>query len=385
MNLNTKINMKKLLQNKTLIFMLLSILMSGSFITMFNFVSAQNVAEDSWNTKASLNEARYGMGTVVVDGNIYAIGGIAEGRHTNTNERYDPKADKWVTLAPMPTSRAGIAVAAYQNKIYCIGGTGYGANTRGWVEVYDIATNSWDTKSFAPFSKLGNSQAYTIDGKIYVTLNSMAGGSFTFDMYMYDPATDVWTTKASMPGKILSVSASFMFDNKITTMGSFVESDALSYKVLIYDSTGDKWSEKIIANPPFFGVFGATTGVYAPQKIYSFPMMLNRPIHVYDFASDTLMNATDMITVDILRGDGVSVSVVCSSFNVVVVDDVFYVMGGLANGESVALNSQYVPVGYHGNSFFSLDGLGFIVVLVVSVGVIVVAGLVVYFKRGNRK
>jgi len=230
-------SLREISVGKVLPFMLLFFLISGLFITVFNPIAASNAVEDSWNTKAPLNVARYGMGVIEVNGKIYAIGGIAEGRHTNTNERYDPKTDKWVTLTPMPTSRAAIAVAAYQNKIYCIGGTGYDANTQGWVEVYDIATDSWDIKSYAPINTIGVTQAHTIDGKIFVTHRSTNKGNTIFDLYMYDPTTDSWTTKTGIQEKIMIISESFMMDNKMTVIGMFPDY-TFAYKMLIPNSAG---------------------------------------------------------------------------------------------------------------------------------------------------
>ncbi|MCL1970209.1 MAG: hypothetical protein FWF66_01940 [Candidatus Bathyarchaeota archaeon] len=44
---------------------------------MFSSVSASELVENSWNTKAPLSQARASLGVVAVDGKIYAIGGYA--------------------------------------------------------------------------------------------------------------------------------------------------------------------------------------------------------------------------------------------------------------------------------------------------------------------
>ena len=112
-----------------------------------------------------------------------------------------------------------------------------------------------------------------------------------------------------------------------------------------------------------------------------------RPIQAYDPVNGAVENATDMITVDVLKDDGTSIAVGCLSFSVVVVDDVFYVMGGLANGKSVSLNSQYIPLGYHGtlpsDAGFALDQVVIIAALFLTVCAIVIF-LVVYFKKEQK-
>jgi hypothetical protein len=183
---NLMVNMAKLFS-----LMLISILILSSFVTVLSAISASELVEDSWNTKAPMSQARAGLGVVAVDGKIYAIGGytamdyIMQVGMCGTNERYDPKTDTWVTLASMPTPRANFAIAAYQGKIYCMG--------NGPTEVYDIVTDSWSVKSDTPFLSstiasafaFTSAQAIVVDGKIFV-IND-------WDLFMYNPITDIWT------------------------------------------------------------------------------------------------------------------------------------------------------------------------------------------------
>lgn len=52
--------------------MLLFFFISGTFVATFNPVSASELAENSWNTKMPMSQARQGLGAVTVDGKIYA-------------------------------------------------------------------------------------------------------------------------------------------------------------------------------------------------------------------------------------------------------------------------------------------------------------------------
>ena len=71
-------------------------------------------------------------GVAVVNGKIYAIGGLLlkyrdkttiQSVDVATNEEYDPATNTWSYKALMPTQRDSFAIAVYQNKIYCIGGS----------------------------------------------------------------------------------------------------------------------------------------------------------------------------------------------------------------------------------------------------------------------
>jgi N-acetylneuraminic acid mutarotase len=171
------VSMKKFVVAILLFFFIISLI-----VTAFNHVSAVDLVENSWNTKAPMTQARYGLGVVAVEGKIYAIGGITTNGLVGTNEQYDPLLDMWVTLEPMPTARSFFAIATYQSKIYCIGGYVPGewplapSNETCVNEVYDISTNSWSSKSPFPgklngedFTSYGRMcvQAHVVDGKIF--------------------------------------------------------------------------------------------------------------------------------------------------------------------------------------------------------------------------
>jgi len=128
------------------------------FIILLTFnVPLAKATEDSWTTKAPMQQARGRLGVAVVNGKIYAIGGdigsaygypadfiySGTGHVVGTNEEYDPATDTWTFKAPMSTPRQYFGVAVYQNKIYCIGGyTNETNSVTGVNDVYDPATDT---------------------------------------------------------------------------------------------------------------------------------------------------------------------------------------------------------------------------------------------------
>jgi N-acetylneuraminic acid mutarotase len=228
--------------------------------------------ENTWTQKAPIQEARCRLGVAVVNGKIYAIGGNSESWGlVGTNEMYDPLTDTWTTMAPMPTPRARFGIAVYQNKIYVIGGISRAylipwtnalaiEELTGINEVYDPATNTWETKAPMPTARDGL-QANVVAGKIYLTGGLTLGAQYVNLTEVYDPTTDTWTTAAPIPN-YQSIFASAVADNKI-----YLISDTLQ----TFNPQNNQWTTS--APPPYSvrqGAAATTTGTKAPKRIYVF-------------------------------------------------------------------------------------------------------------------
>ena len=168
---------------------------------------------DTWIQRADMPTPRMAP-TCVVDGKIYAIGGSAtinfkEGKPTRlkTVEVYDPVTDTWAKARNMNHVRAGAAVSVVNGKIYAMGGVGWPQlpNHPGpflsSVEVFDPKTNRWTDVADMPTPKSLHT-ASVVDGKIYV----IGGGFRGKGPYLYlptieisDPKTDHWTQAPDMP------------------------------------------------------------------------------------------------------------------------------------------------------------------------------------------
>ncbi|MDR2707814.1 MAG: hypothetical protein LBB87_03595 [Nitrososphaerota archaeon] len=192
---------------------------------VFSSVSALDLVEDSWTVKTPMSQARAGLGVIAVEGKIYAIGGYTvfntafDGRgFVGTNECYDPVSDTWVTLKSMPTARSNFAIATYKGKIYCIGGEAIDEKAAlldcRVTEVYDVAKDSWSTKTSPPFEGK-NHPASVVDGKIFVITE--------YAVFMYDTAADVWTEKnRSHVIPMVDDAYSIVVDDKIIVTNVFM-------------------------------------------------------------------------------------------------------------------------------------------------------------------
>jgi N-acetylneuraminic acid mutarotase len=297
-----------------------------AFLSSPLLVSIACAAEDSWVTLAPIPTKRFFFGVAVVDGKIYAIGGAGG---VNATEMYDPVTNTWHTKASMPTPRSGFGIAVVENKIYVIGGSTGDSTYTNVNEVYDPATDTWETKTSMPTTRHAM-DANVVDGKIYV----IGGNSIVNEVY--DPATDSWTTKTPIPTGV-GYYASAVVDNKIYVIGGAVEVILNQ----IYDTETDTWSS---GAPLPKGVDSAaavaTTGVYAPKRIYVIGGKQNLDAanltQIYDTETDTWSTGTAMPT----SRYGLAVAVV---------NDVVYAIGGI-EGWIVypvsAANEQYTPAGY---------------------------------------
>ncbi len=233
-------------------------------VTCLTINPAQASTSTAWETKTSMHVARASLGVAVVNGEIYAIGGVIDPPSyitcTGANEKYDPESNQWITQTDMPTPRASFATAVVDGKIYCIGGTTGFKDGQVMVssvnEVYDPATDTWVTKTDMPTPRVGVT-ASVVDDKIYL----FGGNSNVTEVY--DPATGTWTTKTSMPFKpdlrLIWSCASAVLDGKIHVFGAFPYS--VSHQV--YDTATDSWTVAAPIVQGYLLAYAATTGSLA--------------------------------------------------------------------------------------------------------------------------
>ena len=291
-------------------------------------------AEDSWATKTPMPSLGDVYGVAVANGKICAI-------VYDATYEYDPETDIWTTKTPMPTLRTSFGITTYESKIYVIGGSiadSYsGWNITGLNEVYDPATDTWETKTPMPTPRMWL-DANTVNGKIYL----IGGFNYTWPYYsldeneVYDPATDTWTTKTPIPNATEGY-ASAVVDNKIYVIGG--RNHSLVHSLTqIYDPATDTWSYGASMGADAAAA-GATTGVMAPKRIYVIGGKRNLDpidlVRVYDPETDTWIRGTSMPTPRY-------------SLGVAVVNDVLYAIGGVINYPAyvTAVNEQYTPFGY---------------------------------------
>ncbi len=187
-------------------------------------VTVYDAAADSWTNKQNMLIPAHHAAAVALDGKIYVFGGFVgvpggkAWQPINSALMYDPDADSWKELAPMPTPRGSAVAVALGGKIYVIGGAhanipgkpmteplwvGVPTIVVGTVEVYDPATNTWQSRAPMPTGR-NHFMAAVVDGKIYAVDGRLGMPFVTMSdvtdlVEMYDPTTDQWTYKGRAP------------------------------------------------------------------------------------------------------------------------------------------------------------------------------------------
>ncbi|MGD6810665.1 MAG: Kelch repeat-containing protein [Candidatus Bathyarchaeia archaeon] len=329
---------------KSLGLLLILVIAESSFIVATKAASA---TENSWLNRPPMPDAKSGIEVAVVNGKIYAIG------PDGTNLEYDPATLTWSAKKPAPTPRSQFAIAVYQNKIYVIGGSvGFDQSTASQIlcslnEVYDPQTDTWESKTPMPTNR-SQLNANVVDGKIYL-IGGRTGGQFTtVDLNeVYDPQTDTWTTKKPIPYPVVQY-ASAVVDGKIFIMGGQDEfADTVNLNLVqIYDPSTDTWSFGTpMPNVVWQAAAGATTGMWAPKRIY---LIGGLPEHSLFGTNITQVYnpETDSWTM------GASMPTSRFNFAVGVVNDILYAVGGSPffnlQGEAIAATELYIPFGYTG-------------------------------------
>jgi N-acetylneuraminic acid mutarotase len=270
-------------------------------VTTIVLASAGSARADTWTQKTDMPTARSWLSTSVVDGKIYAIGGVGGLKKV---EEYDPATDIWTEKADMPTGRVFYASSAVDGKIFAIGGDTYwpGGTTIATVEEYDPATDTWTQKADMPAPR-GALSTSAVNGKIYAIGGyHNHSGSYVSTVEEYDPATNTWTQKADMP-TARSWSSTSVVDGKIYAIGG----EGGLERVEEYDPVTDTWTKKADIPAPR----SLHTSV-VDEKIYAFGGNATRggaptsTLTQYDPATDTWTVKDDMP----VRMLGVATSVV---------------------------------------------------------------------------
>ena len=164
-------------------------------------VEAYDPTSNTWNSRAPMPTPRRAHAIGVVNGVLYAVGGLANGSFVNTVEAYDPTTDRWTTKAPMPTPRAHSAVGVVNGILYVVGGCLTGPCSQqalGTVEAYDPTSNTWTTKAPMPTPRAALGIG-VVNGVLYAVGGFTNGAHHLNTVEAYDQTTDTWSTKSPMP------------------------------------------------------------------------------------------------------------------------------------------------------------------------------------------
>ena len=210
------------------------------------------LASDSWTLKANMPTLRTALSTVAVNGKIYVMGGVARSSGwywdlaeatadelVSAVEVYDPETDTWTRKTDMPTARCGMGTVVVAGKIYTIGGLADNGKIMNVVEVYDPGTDTWTQKADMPTARW-NLGAVEANGKVYAVCGNLLppweDGTLTL-VEVYDPNTDSWTTGVDMnfPRQAASIG---QVNGEIYAIGGFSDGNITPSSIVESYDTG---------------------------------------------------------------------------------------------------------------------------------------------------
>jgi N-acetylneuraminic acid mutarotase len=234
-----------------------------------NRVEVYDPATKKWKEKAPLPASLHHVGVGVIDKKIYVVGGF-EGMMfwdpVKTVWEYNPKLDQWRERKPMPTARGALGVAIWQGKLYAMGGFGetpFGKGNLDANEVYDPATDRWESKSPLPIAR-DHLAVAVLDGTVHL-LGGRFESSYSRNLSLHDvynPKTDKWSSAA--PLRIpRSGMAAAVLQGKIHLFGGEAP-EGTSPDHEIYDPQTDDWTRAAPMPTARHGLAAAAVG----NKIY---------------------------------------------------------------------------------------------------------------------
>ena len=138
-----------------------------------------------WTQVSPKNEPLYTSGiTLLQDGRILITGGYGGScfaSSSNTCEIYDPATDTWDTVASMRNCRNFHTATLLNNgKVLIAAGFGTGSN----AEVYDPSTNTWTSTAPMNSSRQYHTATLLKDGRVLVVGGALGGAT---SCEIYDP------------------------------------------------------------------------------------------------------------------------------------------------------------------------------------------------------
>jgi N-acetylneuraminic acid mutarotase len=166
-----------------------------------------NVAADTYTALPNLPEDRAGGQLEFLGGWLHFFGGTNKARTADVVDHWALQLSNtgagWQRRASLTDGRHHLGSAVLNGRIYAIGGQHHhDANlmTQGTVEEYDPGTNTWRPRASIPRPRGHiSSTTFVLAGRIVVAGGEVSHGSRIADVNAYDPGADSWVSLSPLP------------------------------------------------------------------------------------------------------------------------------------------------------------------------------------------
>jgi N-acetylneuraminic acid mutarotase len=196
----------------------------------------------TWEPVGGLRTPRDDFVSVVVDGEIWVLGGMTgdRGNRLTSIEVFDPDTRSWTTSdIELPVGLASLEGVAVGDRIFVFGGLDATSRPTGFAAVLDTSTGTWVRLPALPHARY----AHTVtlhDGRIYVIGGESVAGSVS-EVDVFDVGSTSWSPGVPMPrarGSHDTVST----ENGLYVLGGWWQG-APSPWVQLYDPAAGTWRE----------------------------------------------------------------------------------------------------------------------------------------------
>lgn len=149
---------------------------------------------DRWEEAGALASGRADFDILVINKEMYAVGGFGNSGYVYSIEKYNKNTASWENITSLPKAANGFSAVAVDDSIYVIGG--YMNNTYlNDVQIYNTLTGEW-TVGTPMLERRDKAASLCTDNKIYVFGGRDAKG-FVNSYEYYDMSDDTWNKVTS--------------------------------------------------------------------------------------------------------------------------------------------------------------------------------------------
>lgn len=215
------------------------------------YVDVYDTETGEWIDSYELPEGRSAHGTVVINDEIWLIGGLGSPLNHNDAIALDPKTKTWSQKALLPWHIDYPEAAFVNGDVYVMGGKV--SDDRGRPTAATLKLD-WESKEFKQIAEMNERRmkhsVASHDGKIFVFGGiNIRGGAASDTAEVFDPQTGQWQYISPMP-KPRQYQSSISVKDYIVLIGGTNKDciDAPLNTVDIYLPQEDKWIEAVPMN-----------------------------------------------------------------------------------------------------------------------------------------
>jgi N-acetylneuraminic acid mutarotase len=166
-----------------------------SSLSIVTETQVYDMATGTWSTAAA-NPYAIGGTDVVLDGELYQIGGLSLSTFEDSDvvSVYDPSAGTWSEAASYPVGVSAVSCGAIDAVLYCAGGDNQSGTALTAAYEYTPGSTGWQPVDSLPLGLAGS--AFSVaDGELLVSGGETGTGIesvLTTAGYAYDPAANWW-------------------------------------------------------------------------------------------------------------------------------------------------------------------------------------------------